>query len=58
MCSLTAGSSHDQFRSIGQSRFEPQLIAKYQRCFPGFDEKIIALYARGNDVPKDLRSGR
>lgn len=30
-----------------QSRFEPQLIAKYQRRFPGFDEKIIALYARG-----------
>ena len=29
------------------SRFEPQLIAKYQRRFPGFDEKIIALYARG-----------
>jgi hypothetical protein len=30
-----------------QSRFEPQLIAKYQRRFPGFDEKIIALYAGG-----------
>ena len=30
-----------------QGRFEPQLIAKYQRRFPGFDEKIIALYARG-----------
>ncbi|OOO00782.1 MAG: hypothetical protein USCGTAYLOR_03023 [Chromatiales bacterium USCg_Taylor] len=29
------------------SRFEPQLIAKYQRRFPGFDEKIISLYARG-----------
>lgn len=28
-------------------RFEPQLIAKYQRRFPGFDEKIISLYARG-----------
>lgn len=28
-------------------RFEPQLIAKYQRRFPGFDEKIIAMYARG-----------
>src|SRR4051794_2039841 len=28
-----------------QSRFEPQLIAKYQRRFPGFDDKIIALYA-------------
>lgn len=28
-------------------RFEPALIAKYQRRFPGFDDKIIALYARG-----------
>jgi len=30
-----------------QGRFEPALIAKYQRRFPGFDEKIIALYGRG-----------
>ncbi len=28
-------------------RFEPKLIEKYKRRFPGFDEKIIALYARG-----------
>jgi putative transposase len=28
-------------------RFDPALIAKYRRRFPGFDEKIIALYARG-----------
>ena len=28
-------------------RFEPALIAKYQRRFPGFDEKIISMYARG-----------
>jgi hypothetical protein len=28
-------------------RFDPQLIAKYQRRFPGFAEKIISLYARG-----------
>ena len=27
--------------------FEPQLIAKYQRRFPGFDEKIVSMYARG-----------
>ena len=26
-----------------QGRFEPALIAKYQRRFPGFDQKIIAL---------------
>lgn len=28
-------------------RFDPVLIGKYQRRFPGFDHKIIALYARG-----------
>ena len=28
-------------------RFYPALIAKYRRRFPGFDDKIIALYARG-----------
>ena len=28
-------------------RFDPALIPKYQRRFPGFDQKIIALYARG-----------
>jgi transposase-like protein len=27
--------------------FEPQLIAKHQRRLPGFDEKILALYAKG-----------
>ena len=30
-----------------QGRFEPALIAKYQRRLPGFDAKIIAMYARG-----------
>ncbi|UCC99652.1 MAG: IS256 family transposase [Phycisphaerales bacterium] len=30
-----------------QGRFDPVLIGKYQRRFPGFDDKIIALYARG-----------
>ena len=28
-------------------RFDPVLIGQYQRRFPGFDHKIIALYARG-----------
>lgn len=28
-------------------QFDPALIPKYARRFPGFDEKIIALYARG-----------
>ncbi len=30
-----------------QSSFDPQLLAKYQRRFPGFDDKIISMYARG-----------
>jgi putative transposase len=30
-----------------QGRFNPQLIEKYRRRFPGFDDKIISLYARG-----------
>jgi len=33
-----------------QASFDPQLIAKYQRRFPGFDEKIISMYARGMSV--------
>ena len=40
--------------------FEPQLIAKHQRRLAGFDEKILALYAKGmttrdiQDIVKDL----
>jgi len=30
--------------------FEPQLIPKHQRRFTGFDEKIVAMYARGMTV--------
>src|SRR3712207_4410032 len=30
-----------------QSSFNPQLIARYQRRFPGFDDKIVSMYARG-----------
>ncbi|KRB85315.1 transposase [Sphingomonas sp. Root710] len=30
--------------------FDPKLIAKYQRRFPGFDEKIVSMYARGMTV--------
>ena len=30
--------------------FDPQLIAKYQRRFPDFDDKIISMYARGMTV--------
>ena len=30
-----------------QATFDPQLIAKYQRRFPGFDDKVVSMYARG-----------
>ena len=30
-----------------QASFDPQLIGKYQRRFPDFDEKVISMYARG-----------
>lgn len=30
-----------------QSSFDPQLLAKYQRRFPGFNDMIISMYARG-----------
>jgi putative transposase len=33
-----------------QSTFEPALIPKHERRFTGFDDKIIALYARGLTV--------
>src|SRR3978361_1439860 len=33
-----------------QATFDPQLIAKYQRRFPGFDDKIVSMYARGMGV--------
>ena len=29
------------------SSFEPQIVAKHQTCWTGFDDKIISLYARG-----------
>jgi putative transposase len=30
-----------------RATFDPLLIAKYQRRFPGFDDKIVSMYARG-----------
>lgn len=33
-----------------EGTFDPKLIAKYQRRFPGFDAKIISMYARGMSV--------
>src|SRR5438128_5733640 len=40
--------------------FEPQLIAKHQRRLSGFDEKILALYAKGmttRDIQGDAKAG-
>ena len=33
-----------------QGRFDPVLIGKYQRRFPGFDERIIAMNTRDNQA--------
>jgi len=33
-----------------EGRFEPRLIGKHERHFTGFDDKIIAMYARGMTV--------
>src|SRR5687768_848121 len=33
-----------------EGTFEPQLIGKHERRFTGFDDKVIALYARGMTV--------
>jgi putative transposase len=38
-----------------QARFDPQLIAKYQRRLPWFDDKIISMYARGMSTRRDRR---
>jgi len=37
------------------STFEPQLIPKRQKYFEGFDDKILAMYARGMSV-RDIQS--
>jgi putative transposase len=37
------------------STFEPQLIPKRQKYFQGFDDKILAMYARGMSV-RDIQS--
>ncbi|MGF6298114.1 transposase-like protein [Paraburkholderia sp. WC7.3d] len=31
-----------------QATFEPQLVGKYQRRLPGFDDHVISMYARGH----------
>jgi putative transposase len=35
--------------------FEPQLVKKHQRRFDGFDDKILAMYARGMSV-RDIQA--
>ena len=35
--------------------FEPQIVPKHQRRFDGFDEKIVAMYARGMSV-RDIQA--
>ena len=40
-----AGCAEDR-----QSTFDPHLIAQYQRRCPGFDEKILSMYALGMSV--------
>ena len=42
-------------RGIGGEELNPQLIAKYQRRFPGFDDKILPMYARGMSIGGDER---
>ena len=33
-----------------EGTFDPKLIERYQRRFPGFDDKIVSMYARGMTV--------
>ena len=37
--------------------FEPQLIAKYRRRLPGFDDKVVSMYARGMTVREIQQAG-
>ena len=37
---------------------EPPLIAKHQRCLPGFDDKVVSMYARGMSTRKIVGSLR
>jgi putative transposase len=46
-CSPRAGSWSLAIPRDRLASFDPQLIAKYQRRFPGFDDKIVSMYARG-----------
>ena len=41
-----------------EGSFEPQLIGKHERRFTGFDDKIIAMYARYDGARDTRLSGR
>ena len=45
-----AGSLRIDIPRDREGSFEPQLIGKHERRFTGFDDKIIAMYARGMTV--------
>ena len=38
-----------------EGTFEPRLIAKHERRFAGFDDTVLALYARGMTV-RDIQA--
>ena len=44
------GPVHIEVPRDRDGAFEPQLIGKHQRRFTGFDDKIVAMYARGMTV--------
>ena len=43
----STGRCGSRRRGIATGSFEPQIVRKRQRRFEGFDDKILALYARG-----------
>jgi len=45
-----AGSLRIEVPRDREGSFEPQIIGKHERRFTGFDDKIIAMYARGMTV--------
>ena len=49
-CSPMTDRSHLTIPRDRAGTFEPQLIPKHARRFTGFDDKILALYARGMTV--------
>ena len=53
-----SGSVRVQIPRDREGTFEPQLVKKGQRRLEGFDEKVIALYARGmttRDIQQHLK---